>query len=279
LTIAVCYLSPEGVVLGADSTTTHGSQEGNHYFNHAQKVFEVGEGTAFGVVTWGLAGLGTCSYRTLIALLGDDLASNPATSVGDVALRFVDLLWPQYENFSGYQRFKDLDVKSGRTPDEDVEHTQLKADLVAGFCLAGHSGDRIAKAYEILLDPLQGKPRPQELPPLTHKWWGVPNILQRMIFGGDINLHASIMSSGKWTGTDQELWQIFKDQAFSHNVLPIREAIDFVHTCIRSTGKAMRYSQFAQVCGGPPEIAVITTDRKFRWVRHKSWDTAIEDGG
>jgi hypothetical protein len=31
-------------------------------------------------------------------------------------------------------------------------------------------------------------------------------------------------------------------------------------------------------CGGPIEIAVITTDRRFRWVRHKDWDVAIAEG-
>lgn len=53
MTIAACYLSSEGVVLGADSTTTmyvsapgpHPTG-GEHHFNFAQKVFQIGsEGT------------------------------------------------------------------------------------------------------------------------------------------------------------------------------------------------------------------------------------------
>jgi len=43
--------------------------------------------------------------------------------------------------------------------------------------------------------------------------------------------------------------------------------------------KAMKFSHMAPVCGGPVEIAVITTDRKFRWVRHKKFDAAIGEGG
>jgi hypothetical protein len=62
-------------------------------------------------------------------------------------------------------------------------------------------------------------------------------------------------------------------------MLPIREAIDFVHACVSSTIKAMKFStSLAQICGGPIEIAVITTDRRFRWVRHKDWDVAIAEG-
>jgi len=58
----------------------------------------------------------------------------------------------------------------------------------------------------------------------------------------------------------------------------MRDAIDYVHSAIYCTIKAMKFSTGAQVCGGPIEIAVITSDRKFRWVRHKPWDAAIEDG-
>ena len=59
--------------------------------------------------------------------------------------------------------------------------------------------------------------------------------------------------------------------------LPIREAIDFIHTSIYSTVKGLKFSRLDQVCGGPIEIAVITSDRLFRWVRHKEMDAAIQE--
>ena len=42
--------------------------------------------------------------------------------------------------------------------------------------------------------------------------------------------------------------------------------------------KAMKFSDLPQICGGPIEIAVITSDRRFRWVKHKTWDAAIMEG-
>jgi hypothetical protein len=60
--------------------------------------------------------------------------------------------------------------------------------------------------------------------------------------------------------------------------LPIRDAIDYVHSALYCTIKAMKFSNLPQVCGGPIELAVITADRRFRWVRHKAWDAAITDG-
>ncbi len=62
-------------------------------------------------------------------------------------------------------------------------------------------------------------------------------------------------------------------------LLPIREAIDWVHASIYTTFKTMKFSHMAPVCGGAIEIAVATTDRKFRWVRHKEFDAAIGEGG
>ena len=52
MTIAACYVRPEGIVLGADSTTSF--YGGIHYYNHNQKIFELGEkDTTFGIMTWG----------------------------------------------------------------------------------------------------------------------------------------------------------------------------------------------------------------------------------
>ena len=62
MTIAMCAVMPEGVVLGADSTSSlfHDST-GFHYFNHNQKIFEVGENSTLGIVTWGMGGIGDVS--------------------------------------------------------------------------------------------------------------------------------------------------------------------------------------------------------------------------
>jgi hypothetical protein len=96
LTIAACYLTPEGVVFGADSTTTWGTSGDLHYFNHGQKLFEIGENSTLGIVTWGLGGLAVSSHRMLIAVLADDLESNPPQSVEEVANHWADHFWSAY---------------------------------------------------------------------------------------------------------------------------------------------------------------------------------------
>jgi hypothetical protein len=84
------------------------------------------------------------------------------------------------------------------------------------------------------------------------------------------------MQSGKGNGTPNDLAALILPHRLAQPFdLPIREAIDWVYTSIYTTNQAMKFSHLAPVCGGPVEVAVITTDRPFRWVRHKRLDAAI----
>jgi len=52
VTIAACFLSGEGIVLGADSTVTLPSRKEARYFNNEQKVFEIGTTGSLGLTLW-----------------------------------------------------------------------------------------------------------------------------------------------------------------------------------------------------------------------------------
>jgi hypothetical protein len=288
MTIAACYHSSEGIVLGADSTTSSLVDGGGyHYFNHNQKIFEVGENSTLGIMTWGLASLGPKSYRALIANLADDLESQPPKKgMAEVADRWRDFFWNEYQTDlkPAIQRCKDLNAKvthdpanaASRTEAEETELKNLKANGVAGFCIAGYwRPERTLAAYQIVFDLLSPKPTPRPIPTLHYGFWGAPNMMKRLIWGADDNLKADILGSSKWGDTPAELDKIFEKQRLGHANLPVRDAIDFVHTCIYCTIKALKFSNLPQICGGPIELAVITSDRKFRWVAHKDWDSAI----
>ncbi|WP_206954140.1 hypothetical protein [Trinickia acidisoli] len=290
MTIAACYLSPEGIVLGADSTASTVGQGGMHYFNFNQKVFEVGQDSTLGVVTWGLGSLGSLSHRTILARVADGFVANAPGSVQAAADAFIDAFWVEYQAFAPVQRFRALNAKqpfvpggnagNSRTEPEEKEFGSLKAGLGVGFCVAGYVlSNRTPAAVSVFFDPLGAtKPAGQAMTQEGSAWWGVPNIVDRLISGADVNLKGAILSSGKWTGTQQELEQVVATQSLRAASLPIRDAIDYVYSCIHCTIKALKFSSLPQVCGGPIELAVITTDRKFRWVRHKPFDAAINDG-
>jgi len=298
LTIAACYVSPEGIVLGADSTSTVAIPGGNpHYLNYAQKLFAIGEEGAatLGALTWGVGGLDEVSHRTLIALLADDLRANAPTGVRDVAIRWTTRFWTAYEASPSLRPFIDqcraLNAKkpfdpvaippdpSARTQQEETDLSNLRNNLFVGFCIGGYvMPDRTPVAFEILCDPIGPAPIPAAIPVHYLKFWGAPNMFLRLIQGCDGEFRGAVLRSGNWAGTAADLDALILQQTLSHPVLPIRDAVDYTHACIASTIKAIKFSQLSQICGGPIELAVITSDRPFRWVRHKGWDIAIMEG-
>lgn len=290
MTIAACYPCLEGVVLGADSTTTifvpgpiaHSGQR--HHYTFCQKVFEFGDrGSSAGVVTWGLGALPHVSYRTIIAEAADAASASGAQTLEDVVRVFGGLFWAEYSTAfqQGTQRAQALDAKKDRTDQEQSELEFWKGTLSVGFCLGGRWGrSRRVEAWQVIFDPLLNSgPVPTCLPSGTPVYWGCPNLIERVTFGIDGILFRGILESGKWGGTPEELWDLVKGGVLSPpSELPIREAIDLVHAEIYTTIKAMKFSHLAPICGGPIEIAVVTTDRPFRWVCHKRLSRAIAEG-
>jgi hypothetical protein len=259
-----------------------------HYFNYAQKLFEISnipESETLGIVTWGLGGLGAVSYRTLVGRFADELKTTPSNTLQDAATRWATLFFNEWTTIfqKEHARFQQLAAIPARTSQEEEEYTGL-LNLGVGFCLAGYcEGDnRSAGAYEILFDPRNGNtPSPNSIQLGWPAFWGVPNMIKRLLFGIDDNLANEIAASAHWTGTIADLQQITRKHYLSPSLMPIRDAIDLVHAGIYSTIKGLKFSNFSQMCGGPIEIAVITADRKFRWVRHKRFDEAIfeQEGG
>jgi hypothetical protein len=292
MTIAMCAVVPEGIVLGADSTSSlfHRGTD-FHYFNHNQKVFEIGEDTTFGLLTWGLGGFDNVSYRTLIALLGDDLKDNAPSSVLDVATRWANLVWDRYSAAFSAEMARAValaakapfspnagpPISNMRTDAEEAELNELRQNLYVGFCIGGYVlPDRTPMAFETQFFPdATAAPTPTTV---NIGFWGAPNFILRLLNGWDHSSKAAILASGKWNGTEQDLISELSKAALKVNMSTLRDTVDFVYSSIHSTIKALKFSDLSQICGGPIELAVISTDRRFRWVRHKKWDSAITDG-
>ncbi len=291
MTIAACFVSADGVVFGADSTTTMAvadrMQQPNlalHHFNYAQKVFEIGDNSSLGLVMWGLGNLNQMSYRTLISRFASLIRARYPSSVQDVASSWANFFWSEYsKSFApAISEAHRLMAIAPRTPDEDQAFDALRANFSGGFCIGGHlPHDGVPEAYEILYSPTDlAAGQPEKLEAGTTRFWGCPNLIQRVLYGADEQFFQAILDSGKWTGTDAELFQLLRPHCLGQPLdLPIREAIDWVHASIYTTIKTMKFSHLAPFCGGPIELSVITSDRPFRWVRHKGLDRAIGDGG
>ena len=119
----MCYLSPEGVVLGADSTTTFVGPS-LHFYNHNQKLYEIGENATLGIVTWGLGGLQGASYRTLIAQLAGNFTPSAPTNILEVANRWISLFYPLYDVDPLVSEYRSLGQKMPHDPNVLTPPTQ-----------------------------------------------------------------------------------------------------------------------------------------------------------
>ena len=268
MTIAAAYLVSDGVVLGADSTTTVSvkTPEGGagvlQMLNHAQKIFEVGENSRFGVCTWGAGSIGNISHRTIIARLAEEI--DEETTVEAAATKLGNIVEPLAKGIP---------------------------DFFVGYYLGGCDPKTHNPAcYQISIGN-DGK-RVEPLGMGVCSFSGNPLIFSRVFRGFDPQLPDLLRMELKRRlpegETKTNFETIFK-QAFDkataplvaagHKDLPIREALDFVYTYLHITIKATKFMFGASGCGGSIEIGFVTTDRRFRWGSHKGFASAILEQG
>jgi hypothetical protein len=270
MTIAAAYLTSEGVVLGADSATTVSVEPPGmaaavaQVLTHAQKVFEVGdpgEGR-FGLCTWGAGSVCGVSHRTVAARLADEVKTNPGLPVAATADALLGLV-------------SEILQKSPAGPREDV-----------GYFLGGWNlEDHLPECYQLRI-PAEGEPTTRALEMGQAMFSGAPQFFTRVFRGFDPALPGRMAAALKerLSPVPEGFDRVFKDAfnaasgplvAAGLRDLPIREAIDYVHTYLHVTVKVFKFMFGAPVCGGPIEVAFVTTDRRFRWVCHKRFDSAI----
>ncbi len=193
----------------------------------------------------------------------------------------IEIVWPRYKKLvldEGLARIEGAvsEAKdSAKYSDQELENIRysLSSDLEIGFCIGGCClPSRSPEAVKILFN-VDGPSEPERV--VGYSFWGAVKPLERTM-GFDTELIGEIASSGKWRGTPEELDALFlKHKLTMPYPMPIREAIDMMHSVVTTTIKMMKFSSAAAVCGGPVELAVITTDRPFRWVKHKDLGAAI----
>jgi len=260
MTIAAAYLTSEGVVLGADSTTTIASAEGvQQVLNHAQKVFEVGRpgDGRLGLCTWGSGSIGQTSHRTLAARLAD-VVDAKGLSVAAAAKELTALV--------------------------TVECQTQSFDGFVGYYLGGCDlGSHVPACFQVKFDKREAH---SEQLGIGAMFSGAPEFFTRVFRGYDARLHGQLRDAIKRrlggnlpAQFDKHYAEAFEEvarplMAAGFQDIPIREAIDFVHTYIHITVKAFKFRYGVPICGGPIEVGFVTTDRRFRWAFHKGFTSA-----
>lgn len=272
MTIAAAYLTSEGVVLGADSTTVvTASQDGGasvvaQLLNHAQKVFEVGEPGKgrLAVCTWGSGSVRGTSHRTLVARLADR-ADDSTTTVGGAADTLAEIV---KEAFA-------------------LENEGAPPPGFVGYYIGGwNPGSRDPGCLRLEFNEDGTERERHELAMGQASFSGSPEYFNRVFRGFDLRLPQLLYEELRARlddlppDFDDHLKEAFaavggKLVAAGYNDLPVREAIDYVHTYLHVSIKAAKFRFGLQPVGGPIEIGFISTDRRFRWVCHKAHSSAV----
>lgn len=267
MTIAAAYLTSEGVVFGADSSTTvsvqspTGKSEVAQLLNHAQKVFEIGEHSRLAACTWGAGSIGPFSHRTIIAQLAEriDLAK---TSVREAADMLSSIVAPTFAKAEG---------------------NEFVGYYLGGWDVESH----VPSCFQVEIHKNQ-PPKISALGNGNCSFSGAPQFFTRVFRGYDLRLPEMLfgeLAKRLPASIEAEAFKKSFEEAFQHaslpllalgyQDLPIREAIDFVYSYLHITVKALKFSFGAPLAGGPIEVGFVTSDRRFRWVRHKSFSSAI----
>ncbi len=265
MTIAAAYLTSEGVVLGADSATAvhvqsaEGPASVAQILRHTQKVFEIGENSRFGICTWGAGSVNGTSHRVLVARLDDAL--DDGATVESAAAKLVDLV-------------------GSATGEEASKRGEL------GYYLGGYdSTGREPACFQIGFSR-DGKSKIDKMEIGQARFSGAPQFFTRVFHGYDPRLPSLVTEilAKKLNDPPKDLEDIVRqacDMAPIKSVgfqdLPIREAIDWIHSYLHLTVKAFKFQFGVPICGGPIEVAFISADRRFRWVCHKPFDSAIRE--
>jgi hypothetical protein len=164
-------------------------------------------------------------------------------------------------------------------------HT-LTGYFIGGWNLQTHD----PQCFQVLFQPGQN-PIIEPMPVGMARFQGIPHFFTRAFHGYDPALPQRLqhaIADRLFLHQQQPLpgnyAQLF-DQAFQDAIgplvaagvqdVPLRDAIDFVYSYIHITIKAHKFRFGPPPCGGPIEIAFISTDRSFRWALHKSFQTAM----
>jgi hypothetical protein len=264
MTITVSLKTPEGIVLGSDSTTTVAQPGGQiaQLFNSAQKVFEIGPvnerfvaGSDFSgaVATYNAGSFGPISWRNVFSDFYREKIRGGAgpLDVSRELLAFCQTRW------SGMQQ-------RGLVP-----ATMPIADV--GFLTATINRDE-GEVFGSRIELRNATVQPLAIGEM-HIGGGV-EVVSRLLFGYDSGLEGVLRQAGQDVDAFKRLAAPFRAMP-NFSTLPMRDAIDFVHFLVYSAIKLHRYRGGPAMIGGAIELAVVTADRGFRWVQHKPLQESI----
>lgn len=295
MTIATCYYSTEGVVLGSDSREVEIGDNGEITVvsDTVEKIYEVGDNGSFGVVAWDKPEIDGISIRDLVGRLTDRVKKKGLDEPREVDESWRNILWEIYEPYVIKAKHDNPEISEiinkdpeTRTTNDNEKYNNFINDYRVCFCLAGCSPkNHRTDAFMVEITPENScLPKPVHLLSGRLYRWGVQSFMGtdllvdlpfcRGIFNAIIK---SGITKGSNTFLEDCILRAIKETRDNPPLVgeSLINAIDLSYYTIYCTIETLRFYGQRKPCGGRVDIAAIPTGSKFTWVRKKEPDHSM----
>lgn len=271
MTIAIALKLGDGLVLGADSASTLGNQDGvvNVYFN-AEKIINLHKQLPIGAVTYGLGNIDRRSTTSLAKELRERFMSTDPKWALNKDTYTIQQVADQVKAFfrdEYYAKEYPQKVKDNQGNAKDV-YAQM------GFIVAGYSAARReAEAFTVEIDE---NGVCTVAPALAVGTYGVvakgqPEAVLRLLTGWSPRVHEGLVAAGIDAKEATKFLTGLSMEPVVQPYMPIQDGIDLVRYLVQVTEGFVRFTPGAPTVHEPIDLAAITYHEGFRWVQRKHY--------
>lgn len=304
MSLVINTTTPEGIVLAADSRQSYRNMKGMARIGseNAIKIFEINRRIGVGIA--GLAFLPEGSVQKNVSQYIEEFRRDSKVKnmeVKDVARKLNHVFSQKYQWKEQLEQIKfniqnDLKSKgctmlqmedegpllkfSFRTPQGTIENGIARPDPIE-LLVAGYNQDGTHKVYSVTIPGPVQKLRDGKKPNMEYgsSWIGQGDVAARIVLGFDGRIqNIEFVKEAIQKRNEQEIQAQLRglEYAIQWGTMSLQDAIDFATLMIQTTSAIQRFSDGINAdpgdmpgVGGPINVAVITPDHGFVWVKKK----------
>jgi len=304
MSLVINTTTPEGIVLAADSRQSYRNMKGMARIGseNAMKLFQINRRIGVGIT--GLAFLPEGGVQKNISQYIEEFRRGSKVKkmeVKEVARKLHHLFNDKYHWQEQLDQIKaniqnDLASKgctilqmemdgsllkfTFRTPQGSIENGMARADPIE-LLVAGYNPDGSYQVYSVAIPGPVQKLRDSQKPNIQYgsSWIGQGDVAARIVLGFDGRIqNVEFVKEAIQNKNEQEIQSQLRglEYAIQWGTMTLQDAIDFATLMIQTTSAIQRFSDGINAdpgdmpgVGGPINVAVITPDHGFVWVKKK----------
>lgn len=244
MSICVSVKTRDGIVLGTDSMAQVWAKDETGIarpvksFSHTQKLFQIAD-LPIGVMAYGLVNLGNTTTYSLIREFSQSL--NGTSSVEQIAERLFAFISQRYWSYFG----------------------ETTGNGTLGMLVAGYSpGEHFAQIWDLVL-PLHESPQQTSPGDNFGAFWRGNNAPLFRLLKGYSPDFSEILS------LSEDNIDLIKKMEYRirYEAMPVPIAVHMAEYLLNTTIGIYEFLDDPPVCGGDVQMAVITPDKQFEWMK------------